>query len=96
MLLHRIDKIYEWVKSKPKTHSASSLHGLQAAVMRIISNLSFQNEKAVDFFLQDTKRLADILAHTRLDERECTLREWSLFTIRHLCEGIVHIYIYIY
>ena len=55
--------------------------------MRLLANLCYKNQVAVDTFIETPEYLGLILSHTKLDFHYPTLREWSLITIRNLCEG---------
>lgn len=62
--------------------------GFLSKLAKLISNLTYLQKKHVDYAIlekSECKYIGVILAHTRMDDRNPTLREWSLMIIRNMC-----------
>ncbi len=69
-----------------EAHRRSPLVGFLAKLAKVIANLSYKNTDACDFFLTEPDLLLFLLRQTMTDFAHPTLREYSLFAIRNLCQ----------
>jgi len=63
--------------------------GFLSKLAKLISNLTYLQKKHVErSFLEGTKQhnIGLILSHTRMDDKNPTLREWCLMIIRNMCQ----------
>lgn len=57
-----------------EAHKKSPLIGFMSKLAKIVSNLSYKNTDACDFFLSDTNHLFFLLRQTQTDFNHPTLR----------------------
>ena len=61
--------------------------GFFSKIAKLVANLTYLQKEHVEkvFLHGNTQFIGLVLSHTRMDEHNPTLREWSLMILRNIC-----------
>ena len=93
------DKIFNRSKGEKEAEKRYNIHleasnhfyGLQTNLIKFMSNFSYQNEHAKNFFIDNPKEFYYMLNHLKMDKCNPLKYEYSVLMIKALCENCTKI-----